>query len=135
MPSTEKPNVSHMEDLDSSEELDDYKEVELGSIKTNPNIGKFEYGPSLAHELMPISFGIDYAEYTSLGKGLNSSARVTDDGRIVISLNLKKALPDLAQDWVKDVHVEEYAVDETTYTDAPRLNVVIMIVGSRGMFF
>lgn len=59
-----------------------------------------------------------------------TSARLTDDGRIVISLDLKKPLPDLPEGYANPV--KEYAVDRRTYTDAPAMNIVIMIVGSRG---
>lgn len=65
-----------------------------------------------------------------MGEGLASMARVTEDGRIVISLDLKKQLPDLPPDYAKDV--EEFAVDDSTWTNVPAMNIVIMIVGSRG---
>ena len=65
------------------------------------------------------------------GTGLASSARVLDDGRISISLNLKKALPELPADYAQDVH--EFAVDKKDYAAVPSLSIVIMIVGSRGM--
>ncbi|KAG6831244.1 hypothetical protein H0H87_005810 [Tephrocybe sp. NHM501043] len=84
--------------------------VDLGSIQTDPKI--------------------NYAEWKSTGKGLNSLARVTDDGRIVISLDLAQKLPDLPKDYARDV--EEFAVDETEWKQYPSLNIVIMIVGSRG---
>jgi hypothetical protein len=66
----------------------------------------------------------------STGKGLVSFARVTEDGRIIVSLDLKKKLPDLPKEYAKDV--KEFAVDERGWRDVPRMNVVIMIVGSRG---
>lgn len=77
----------------------------------------------------------DYAEYKAIGKGLASSARVTPDGRIVISLDLKNKLPDLPPDYAADV--EEFAVEDTAakWRDCPSLNIVIMIVGSRGTSF
>ncbi|KDQ59788.1 glycosyltransferase family 1 protein [Jaapia argillacea MUCL 33604] len=90
--------------------------VEIGTIDTNPKV--------------------DFAEYTSSGKGLASSARVTSDGRIVVSLDLRKHLPELPDDgssYAQDV--KEFAVDEKVEGkegDVPRLNIVIMIVGSRG---
>ncbi|KAF7359127.1 Sterol 3-beta-glucosyltransferase UGT80A2 [Mycena sanguinolenta] len=85
--------------------------VDIGSIQTDPDI--------------------NYAEYKSIGKGLNSMARVLPDGRIVISLDLKQKLPDLpAEGRAQDI--EEFAVDKTQWKKYPSLNIVIMIVGSRG---
>jgi sterol 3beta-glucosyltransferase len=74
----------------------------------------------------------DYTEYKAIGKGLSSFARVDDDGRIVISLDLKQKLPDLPEDYAKAV--EEFALDEKSWRDVPAMNIVIMIVGSRGAF-
>jgi sterol 3beta-glucosyltransferase len=65
-----------------------------------------------------------------VGKGLTSSARVTPDGRISITLDLKNKLPDLPQGYANPV--QEFAVDEKAYGNPPRINIVIMIVGSRG---
>ncbi|RDB19239.1 Sterol 3-beta-glucosyltransferase UGT80A2 [Hypsizygus marmoreus] len=84
--------------------------VDLGSIQTDPKI--------------------NYAEWKSTGKGLTSLARVTEDGRIVISLNLAQKLPDLPKNYARDV--KEFAVDETEWRHYPRMNIVVMIVGSRG---
>ncbi|KAF8061758.1 UDP-Glycosyltransferase/glycogen phosphorylase [Lyophyllum atratum] len=86
------------------------KFIDLGSIQTDPKI--------------------NYAEWKSTGKGLNSIARVTEDGRIVISLDLAQKLPDLPKDYARDV--EEFAVDKTEWKQYPSMNIVIMIVGSRG---
>ncbi|KZO92404.1 glycosyltransferase family 1 protein [Calocera viscosa TUFC12733] len=94
----------------TEEKDDDANEVELGSIQTNP--------------------GINYSEYKATGKGLLSSARVTPDGRIVISLRLKQALPDLPKDYANPV--EETGIDTSHEPHIPPLNIVIMIVGSRG---
>jgi sterol 3beta-glucosyltransferase len=77
-----------------------------------------------------LNFCLDYAEYKAAGKGLASFARVSDDGRIIISLDLKQKLPDLPKDYAKPV--KEFAFDEKTWRDVPRMNIVIMIVGSRG---
>ena len=82
------------------------------------------------------------------GRGLDSSARITEDGRIIVALDLKQALPDLPRGYANDV--QEFAVDpqlktttEVTLTGleigeerkVPHLSVVIMIVGSRGRSF
>ncbi|KAG8692141.1 hypothetical protein FRC09_011426, partial [Ceratobasidium sp. 395] len=84
--------------------------IEIGSIQTSP--------------------AINYAAYKAIGKGLSSSARVTEDGRIVISLDMKKKLPDLPRDYANPVR--EYAIDKEDWHTAPPMSVVIMIVGSRG---
>lgn len=73
---------------------------------------------------------LEYAEYRVVGKGLASFAQVTPDGRISISLDLRNKLPDLPQDYAN--RVAEFAVDERDYDKPPKINIVIMIVGSRG---
>ncbi|KAF7975026.1 hypothetical protein HWV62_10657 [Athelia sp. TMB] len=90
----------------------DAQYVDIGSIETNPKI--------------------NYAEWKSTGKGLASFARVGEDGRIVVSIDLKQKLPDLPKDYAKDV--QEFGVDEGQHAsrDVPAMNIVIMIVGSRG---
>lgn len=70
------------------------------------------------------------AEYAITGKGLGSKARVTSDGRIVVSIDMKKALPDMPTGNAPDV--EEFAVDKHEWRYVPKLNIVICIVGSRG---
>ena len=65
-----------------------------------------------------------------MDKGLFSSASVTDEGKIVISLDLKKTSPDLPKDYARPVR--EYAVDPNSTAKVPGMNIVIMIVGSRG---
>ena len=79
---------------------------------------------------IPNNHDLGYAEYEAIGKGLASFARVSEDGRIVISLDLRQKLPDLPKDYAKEVN--EFAVDAQAWRDVPRLNIVIMIVGSRG---
>ena len=44
---------------------------------------------------------------------------------------MKKKLPDLPKDYAREVR--EFAVDPTKATETPALNIVIFIVGSRGM--
>ncbi|THH04471.1 hypothetical protein EW145_g5499 [Phellinidium pouzarii] len=73
---------------------------------------------------------IDYAQYFVSGAGLASAARLTDDGRINVSLDLKHILPDLPPDYAKEV--QESATDSTGFRSPPCMNIVIMIVGSRG---
>ncbi|QRW26844.1 glycosyltransferase family 1 protein [Rhizoctonia solani] len=97
-------------DKQSSRRSGDTTKVEIGSIKTHP--------------------GINYASYKALGKGLSSSANMTPDGRIVITLDLHKKLPDLPKDYANPVR--EYAVDRVDWRIAPPMSIVIMIVGSRG---
>ncbi|KZT36345.1 UDP-Glycosyltransferase/glycogen phosphorylase [Sistotremastrum suecicum HHB10207 ss-3] len=100
------PKEAGSNDADGS----DMAEIELGSIQTSPNT--------------------NYAEYNVSGKGLISSAKVTPDGRIVISLSLKQKLPELPKDYAKDV--KEFAIDKDQFDKPPAMSIVIMIVGSRG---
>ncbi|KAF8162758.1 glycosyltransferase family 1 protein [Crassisporium funariophilum] len=72
---------------------------------------------------------IGYAEYISQGEGLESTASISPDGRISIVLDLKNDVPELPQDHGQDV--EEFAVDRQ-WKDYPCMNIVVMIVGSRG---
>jgi len=88
----------------------------------------------------------EYISFATAGKGLASSARVTEDGRILVTLDLKKALPDLPPNYANPVR--EFAIDPSLGIHLggileppgvreggkiPKLNIVIMIVGSRGM--
>jgi hypothetical protein len=98
-----------------------------GRRPRNRRIGKLKWLFSLRPNAMELS---DYSQYTLSGKGLASKAQVTKDGRINVSLNMKGKLPDLPKDWA--LAVEEFAVDETSFKDSPCLNIVIMIVVSRG---
>ena len=97
------------------------------------------------------SLSIDYSQYALSGRGLDSSARITEDGRITVTLDLKQALPDLPSGYANNVH--EFAIDpqlklktgETPFgleieglTEGgkiPRLSIVLLIVGSRGRSF
>ncbi|TFK31981.1 glycosyltransferase family 1 protein [Crucibulum laeve] len=73
---------------------------------------------------------IDYTKYSSDGKGLSSFASLSSEGCIDLSFNFKRKLPDLPKDHARDVN--EFAVDKTRWRDYPSMNIVIMIVGSRG---
>ncbi|KAJ4479995.1 glycosyltransferase family 1 protein [Lentinula aciculospora] len=84
--------------------------IDIGSIQTDPKI--------------------NYAEYIQTGKGLFSSARIDPDGRIIVSLDLKKKLPDLPPDYAPEVH--EFGIDASKWMQYPLMSIVIMIVGSRG---
>lgn len=55
---------------------------------------------------------------------------MTSDGRIALSLNLDKRAPPLPENYAKEVR--EFAVDTKDYGSPPLMNIVIMIVGSRG---
>ncbi|KAG8809795.1 hypothetical protein FRC19_004968, partial [Serendipita sp. 401] len=87
----------------------------------------------------------DYISFATSGKGLTSSACITDDGRILVTLDLKRALPDLPKDYANPVR--EFAIDPTLTQHLegivepprvrdggriPKLCIVIMVVGSRG---
>ncbi|KAJ7221581.1 glycosyltransferase family 1 protein [Mycena pura] len=119
----ERPEPFHMQDLDDDVAIlpkeanvpaEDRPEqstlVDIGTIMTNPKT--------------------TFAEYVSSGKGLASTARVLSDGRIVVSLDLKQKLPDLPVDHAPDI--QEFAIDKTEWNNYPSMNIVIMIVGSRG---
>ncbi|CAE6479214.1 unnamed protein product [Rhizoctonia solani] len=97
-------------ETDSTRHSNDTTKIEIGSLSTSP--------------------AINYATYKALGKGLSSSANMTPDGRIVITLDLHKKLPDLPKNYANPVR--EYAVDRVDWQIAPPMNIVIMIVGSRG---
>lgn len=46
---------------------------------------------------------------------------------------MKKKLPDLPKDYARDV--KEDGIDTKGFDSPPRMSIVIMIVGSRGMSF
>lgn len=77
-------------------------------------------------------FWADYTQYTSLGEGLLSIAKLSLDGQISISFDLKKYLPDFLPSQILTQEVDEFAVDREGWKDCPNMNIVIMIVGSRG---
>ncbi|PVF99017.1 UDP-Glycosyltransferase/glycogen phosphorylase [Serendipita vermifera] len=82
----------------------------------------------------------DFASYMASGKGLESTAIISKEGRIDVSVQLHKPLPDLPENYANPIR--EFAVDPHMTTSpiegpreggkVPRLSVVIMIVGSRG---
>ncbi len=74
--------------------------------------------------------GSEYSTYKTDGQGLASSANIEEDGRISIRLDLANHLHDLPKDYA--LPVREYATDPSTSAKTPALNIVIMIVGSRG---
>ena len=77
-----------------------------------------------------VSSWSDYADWSGAGPGLDSRAKVAEDGTINIWVDLKKALPDLPKDYARPV--KEWATDPERSADCPLLNIVIFIVGSRG---
>ncbi|KAF8968242.1 glycosyltransferase family 1 protein [Flammula alnicola] len=66
----------------------------------------------------------------AIRQGLDSIASINADGRISLDLDLKNDAPDMPQDHALDV--EEFAVDKKHWNACPTMNIVIMIVGSRG---
>lgn len=74
----------------------------------------------------------DYAQYTSQGTGLLSIAKLNLDGQISMSFDLKKYVPDFLPSQILTQQVDEFAVDHERWRDCPNMNIVIMIVGSRG---
>nr|GAT54436.1 glycosyltransferase family 1 protein [Mycena chlorophos] len=118
MPERDRHRPYHMleEDVPPPEEEEGSSMVDIGTILTNPRTS--------------------FAEYVSSGEGLSSAARVLPDGRIVVSLDLKRHLPDLPPEYTTR-DVQEFAVDTSvkdrpSRSRSPPLNIVIMIVGSRG---
>ncbi|KAG7453099.1 uncharacterized protein BT62DRAFT_1070779, partial [Guyanagaster necrorhizus] len=95
----------------------------------------FKYMPppqSNENAFVDISDGqadISYGRYIAAGKRLRSSAFITPDGRISVSLNLNRKHPELPEDHAP--YVKEFAVDRE-WTRFPKMNILIMIVGSRG---
>ncbi|KAK4687648.1 hypothetical protein P7C73_g2470, partial [Tremellales sp. Uapishka_1] len=73
---------------------------------------------------------IDFADFSSSGPGLDSRAKLDENGMINIWVDLKKPLPDLPKDYARPV--KEYAVDSKGSGKCPPLNIVIFITGSRG---
>lgn len=82
---------------------------------------------------------IEYSTYKASGKGLYSSANIAEDGRINVDMRLNKALPELPPGYANPVR--EFAVNPSVPLGAspreedkiPRMSIVVMIVGSRGM--
>lgn len=62
---------------------------------------------------------------------MDSRATLNEQGMIDIWVNLKQSLPDLPKDYARSV--KEYAVDPAGVSPS-KLNVVIFIVGSRGVY-
>ena len=86
----------------------------------------------LPNNSLQLDASTDFTRYDASGEGLASRASLAEDGRISVSFNLKRALPDLPKDYAQEVNV--FAADTVNFSKPPRLNVVIMIVGSRGPF-
>ncbi|GHJ85209.1 hypothetical protein NliqN6_1611 [Naganishia liquefaciens] len=64
------------------------------------------------------------------GPGLQSKAELKGDGTIGVTLDAKTEIPDLPPDYA--LPVQEYGIDSSRPLRVPSLNIVIMIVGSRG---
>lgn len=86
----------------------------------------------LSRNLCSDKFRADYAQYMSQGPGLLSIAKLSLDGQISMSFDLKKYLPDFLPSQILTQEVVEFAVDHERWRDCPSMNIVIMIVGSRG---
>ncbi|PPQ82369.1 hypothetical protein CVT25_008330 [Psilocybe cyanescens] len=84
--------------------------------------------PSPEDPLEPTT--VNYAEYVSQGKGLDSVASVSPDGRISLLFDFKDKLPELPK--IQSRNTEEFAVDTKEWRECPNMNIVIMVVGSRG---
>jgi hypothetical protein len=68
----------------------------------------------------------------SNGPGLDSEAELDENGMINVSLKVKGALPAIPN--LLPTSIEEFGVERNTGQDIPPLNIVIMIVGSRGIY-
>ena len=78
------------------------------------------------------SLVVDYAEVVSAGDdGLESIASIKQDGRISVKFDLKQGTAEIPHDHAEPV--KEFAVD-SKWRDCPSINIVIMIVGSRGVY-
>ncbi|KAF8913387.1 hypothetical protein CPB85DRAFT_1561165 [Mucidula mucida] len=64
------------------------------------------------------------------GEGLASSASITRDGRINVELEFKAKVPNLPR--VEEDSGEDQTARKFTPSEFPKMNIVIMIVGSRG---
>lgn len=71
------------------------------------------------------------AKEISQNISLPTSVQLHSDGRINVSLALKRRLPDLPRNHA--LHVDEFAID-LNWRDCPCMSIVIMVVGSRGAF-
>ncbi len=67
------------------------------------------------------------------GEGLASSASITRDGRINVELEFKAKVPNLPR--VEEDSGEDQTARKFTPSEFPKMNIVIMIVGSRGTRF
>ncbi|KIM49654.1 glycosyltransferase family 1 protein [Hebeloma cylindrosporum] len=83
-----------------------------------------------SEERRPSATPINYSKYVAQGKGLDSSASINADGRISLHFDLKEGMPHMPPEHAQDV--EEFGVDEKGWDVCPKMNIVIMIVGSRG---
>ncbi|KIO22728.1 glycosyltransferase family 1 protein [Tulasnella calospora MUT 4182] len=120
----------HMQDDDHSS-LGPSETMSMRSSTPTPS--ESTLGPSDSASIVRFLRSITHAAYNnyqSIGKGLASSAQLTKDGQILVSLDLKKKLPELPSDHAAPV--KEFAVDRATSSQAPPMSIVIMIVGSRG---
>ncbi|KAF4614897.1 hypothetical protein D9613_003313 [Agrocybe pediades] len=76
---------------------------------------------------------VNYAEYVSQGDNLDSVASVNSEGRISVQFDLKHGMPELSRERTDSSDdLEEFAIDKKQWKDCPTMNIVIMIVGSRG---
>ncbi|KAG9051113.1 hypothetical protein FS837_011959 [Tulasnella sp. UAMH 9824] len=116
----------HMQDDDHSS----LGPSETSSMRSStPTPSESTMGPSDAAS-DSTSPTMTYSRYQSIGKGLASSAQLMENGQILVSLDLKKKLPELPSDHAAPVR--EFAVDRAASDQAPPMSIVIMIVGSRG---
>lgn len=83
----------------------------------------------------------DLSTFNLSGSNLQSTTKLSDDGRLVLDLRFAKLLPDLPPGYANDVaepFVEKEPVQEPGKDKwkgvVPNLNILLMLVGSRGAF-
>lgn len=113
---------------DPSEERE---RADLPSVDMNDSGTPISEYHSTLRRIRAFTTFLDYSKYLTQGKGLDSAASIDPDGRISLQFDLKEGMANMPPEHAQDV--EEFAVDEKGWSVCPKINVVIMIVGSRGM--
>jgi hypothetical protein len=107
------------------------KRTDLPSMDANDSGTPISKYHSTLRRIRAFTAFLDYSEYVTEGKGLDSAASINSDGRISLHFDLKEGMPHMPPEHAEEV--EEFAVDKKGWNVCPKMNIVIMIVGSRGM--
>jgi hypothetical protein len=106
---------------------EEWKRADLPSVdKNHTPISKYYI---TLQRIRAFTAFLDYSKYVTQGEGLDSAASINSDGRISLNFDLKEDMPEMAP----EQDVEEFAVDGMGWNVCPKMNIVVMIVGSRGM--